>query len=146
MAARPYRALRVFLFVIAALEGLAGILLLFATGWIRALVPVGPGLFAGVESLLLLKAIGIVMLALAYLLYAAARDPVRYIAVVDALAFILIAASAINLYAVVALHAGDLYPGPYLIARAVVQLLLAIVVIALRPKVAPGAGSETIAS
>jgi hypothetical protein len=27
-----------------------------------------------------------------------------------------------------------------------VQLLLAIVVIALRPKVAPGAGSETIAS
>jgi hypothetical protein len=134
MAARPYRALRVFLFVVAALEGLGGVLLLFATGWILTIGQIGPGIYAGAESVLFVKAIGIIALALGYLLCAAARDPVRYIAVIDALAFILVAAAAINIYALIALHAGDLYPGPYLVVRAVMQLLLAIVVIALRPR------------
>lgn len=133
-AAHPYRALRMLLFVISAIEGLAGIVLLFASGWVLALAPANLGLpYSGVV-VALVKAIGIIALALGYLLCAAARDPVRYIAVIDALVFILAAAAALNIYAVAALHVGSFYPGPYLIVRAIVQLVLALIIIALRPK------------
>lgn len=58
-------------------------------------------------------------------------------AVIDALAFLLVAAALLNVYAVAALHIGAFYPGPYLIVRAIVQLVLAVIVITLRPRVAP---------
>lgn len=136
VSARPYSGLRVLLFTISAIEALVGLALVFATGWVVALVPV-VGVFpasAFVETLL--KGIGIVVIAYAYLLCAAARDPVRYVAVIDALAFLLIAAALLNIYAVVGLHLTVFYPGPYLIVRAIVQLILAAAVIALRPRVA----------
>jgi hypothetical protein len=133
-ATHPYRALRMLLFAISAIEGLAGIVLLFATGWVLALAPPNLGLLSSSVVLALVKAIGIIALALGYLLCAAARDPVRYIAVIDALVFILVAAAALNVYAVAVLHVGWFYPAPYLIVRAIVQLALALALVALRPK------------
>jgi hypothetical protein len=132
--AQPYRALRIVLFVISAIEALAGLVLIFASSWVLALTPTNVGLVNNGLLLVLMKAIGIIAIALAYLLCAAARDPVRYLAVIDALAFILLAAAALNVYALAALHVGTFYPAGYLIVRAIVQLVLAVVIIALRPR------------
>ena len=131
-----HRALRILLFVLSAIEALAGIVMLFATGWVLSLAPANLPLHLSNSGfvLALLKAIGIIAIAFGYLFCAAARDPVRYIAVIDTLAFILVAAAALNLYAAAALHSGLFYPVPYLIARAIVQLILAVIVIMLRPK------------
>src|SRR5690348_6525646 len=95
-AMRSHQGLRVLLYVISAIEGMAGIALLFATGWVLSLAPhilAGPFtafLFA------LVKGTGILALAIGYLLCVTARDPVRYVAVIDALTFILVAAAALN--------------------------------------------------
>jgi hypothetical protein len=133
-AARPYRVISMLLFAISALEGIAGIILIFASNWVLALAPANLPLPNPNVVVALLKAIGIVALALAYLLYVTARDPARYVAVIDTLIFMLVAASILNVYALLALNIGALYPGPYLITRAIVQLLLAIVIFALRPR------------
>jgi hypothetical protein len=131
-----HRALRILLFVLSAIEALAGFVLLFGTGWVLSLAPAKFPLHLPNSGfvLALLKGIGIIAIASGYLFYAAARDPVRYIAVIDTLAFILLAAAALNLYAVAALHIGLFYPVPYLITRAIVQLVLAVIVIVLRPR------------
>jgi hypothetical protein len=138
---RPYQALRVVLYIIAGIEGVAGIVLVFATGWVLSFAPKMPAFPYAAFVVALVKGIGILALAVGYLLCVAARDPVRYVAIVDTLVFILIAAAALNVYAAVALGLGALYPGPYLIARAALQLVLAVVILALRPKNARPAGA-----
>jgi hypothetical protein len=129
-----HRALRVLLMFVSIVEALAGIVLSLATNWVLApmnvpLLILNTGFVAA-----LLKGIGIVALAFAYLLWAASRDPVRNIAVVDTLVFMLLAAALLNVYAIVSLHLGALYPEPYLMARAVLQVILAVAVIVLRPR------------
>lgn len=132
-----HQTLRVLLYAVAAIEGIVGVVLLLATGWVLSFtstvftLPYAPFVIA------LLKGIGIVVLALGYLLCVTARDPVRYVAVIDALVFILVAAAALNVYGVVALHLGAFYPASYLIVRAAFQLVLALALVALRPKEAP---------
>lgn len=138
---QPYRALRIVLFVISAIEAVAGLVLVFATSSVLGFTPVNAALVNSGFMLTLLKAIGILALSLAYLLCAAARDPVRYIAIVDAFAFLLIASALLEVYALVALHVGSFLPGTYLIGRAIVQLALALVLIALRPKAGARVGS-----
>ncbi|HTJ27734.1 MAG TPA: hypothetical protein VMA36_16375 [Candidatus Limnocylindria bacterium] len=131
----PYRALRILLWVLSAIETVAGVILLFASGWVVTLAGAQLNLaMGGGYVVLLLKAIGIVAIALGYLLCAAARDPLRYVAVIDTLTFVLIAAAAVNVYAVTALHVGAFYPTSYLIGRALVQIAFAVVLIALRPR------------
>jgi hypothetical protein len=132
-AAQPHRILRALLFAISAIEGIAGLILLFASDWALSFAPAGLA-FHGGFLLALVKAIGIVALALGYLLCAAARDPVRYIAVIDTLTFMLLAAAALSIYAVTVLHAGLFYPRSYLIVRAIVQIAIALALVVLRPK------------
>jgi hypothetical protein len=132
---RSYRALRILLWVISAIETLAGVVLVFASSWVVAITGAQLSLvLGGGYVLLLLKGIGILGIALGYLLCAAARDPVRYVAVIDTLAFVLVAAAAVNLYAVTALHVGAYYPSSYLIVRSLVQVVLAVALVALRPR------------
>jgi len=134
-----HRALRVILWIVSIVEALASLVLVFASNWIVGYLPV-PLSPIGVGILLtLLKSIGIVGLALAYLFWHAGRDPERYLAVVDALAFILVAAAGLEMYALAFLHVGLFYPPLYLVVRAVVQLVLAAVIVALRPKRAAAA-------
>jgi hypothetical protein len=124
----------VLLFIIAGVEGVAGLALLFATGWVLSFAPhmlTGP---FSAFLVALVKGTGILALAIGYLLCVTARDPVRYVAVLDALIFILAAASALNAYAVFSLHLGAFYPAPYLLGRGATQLLVAIALFALRPR------------
>jgi hypothetical protein len=130
----PHRVLRLLLMFVSIIEAGAGIVLSLATNWVLALMSVPVVILNTGFVLALLKGIGIVALAFAYLLRAASRDPVRNIAVVDSLVFMLLAAALLNAYAIVSLHLGAFYPEPYLIARAVVQVILAVTFILLRPK------------
>ena len=132
-SSQPYGALRILLFVISVIEALAGLCLLFASSWVLSLASGSVDPNAGF-ILILVKAIGIAAIASGYLLCAAARNPARYIAVIDTFAFVLLAASALSIYASFTLHVDPFYPGPYLIVRAVLQLVLAVVIIALRPR------------
>lgn len=133
MTAPSYRPLRILLFAISAIEGIAGLALVFAAPLVLASAP--PIVLPNanfVQSVIM--ALGVIALALSYLLCVTARDPVRYVAVIDTLVFILVAAALVEIYAIAALHAETYYPGPYLIVRAIVQIALAAVFVALRPR------------
>ncbi|HEV3153818.1 MAG TPA: hypothetical protein VGZ02_08455 [Candidatus Baltobacteraceae bacterium] len=141
MPMQSYQPLRVLLYAGAVVEAVAGVVLIFATEWVLSSAPkilVFP--YSG-YVVALVKGVGILVLALAYLLCVTARDPVRYVAVLDTLAFICFAAAALNVYGVVALHLGMFYPGPYLLVRAAFQVALGVAIVAMRPKRAPKAGS-----
>ncbi len=133
---QPYRILSTLLYALSVVEALAGLILLFATSWALSLVPTNLALGDIGFVLIFLKAIGIVALALGYLLCVAARDPARYIAVIDTLVFLLVVSAALNVYALTAMHIDKYFPANYMLVRIIVQLILAIAVIALRPKAA----------
>jgi|HubBroStandDraft_4_1064222.scaffolds.fasta_scaffold1230243_1 hypothetical protein len=128
-----YRALRVILLVIAGLDVLVGLLLLFGTGWASSLLP---GLALASPAVLgaLLKGIGILAIALGYLAYVTSRDPVRYVAVIDTLIFILLGAIVLEIFAIRALEMGTVLPAGYIITRAIVQAAIAVALFLLRPK------------
>ena len=141
-AARRSRALTIVLYALSLIEGLAGLALIFGSAWVMGFVVLPPaaapasGLFV-----LMLKALGILALGLGYLLCVAARNPVRYVAIVDTFVFFLFAAGVLNIYADLALGASAYLPSTYLLARGVVQILLGFVLLALRPR---GAFQEAI--
>ena len=124
--------LRVILYAISALEGIAGIVLIFATGWVLSLT--GSGL-SGLGPYLL-KGFGIIAIAFGYLLCVAARRPARYVAVIDTLIFVAFAAAALNVYALVALGAAGYFPTSYLLSRSAVQIAVGVALLVLRPRTA----------
>ena len=133
-AAKPFQTLRVMLFAISAIMGVAALVLIFAPSLLLSWAPgnVPPPNTAYEHAML--AALGIFALPFAYVLCVAARDPARYAAVVDALILFLLAAAALNLYGLMALGLGTFYPAGYLVVRSIVQLILAAVLFALRPK------------
>lgn len=134
MGTSNLNGLRVLLYALSAIDALAGIALLFATSLVLS---TSPKLFALSNAgfvVAVVKGVGILVIAFAYLLCVAARDPVRYVSVIDTLIFILLAAAALNLYAIAGLHIGSVYPSAYLIVRAGFQILLAAGIFALRPR------------
>ena len=136
--ARVHRGLKALLYVISALQGVAGLMLLFASDWVLTMGHPLLGLGGATLAVAFLKAIGIIVLGFSYLTCVAARDPVRYIAVVDTLIFLVLAAVVLNLYTIAFLHISPYYTF-YLMGRTVIQLVIGIALIALRPKRAPKA-------
>lgn len=135
--AQSYKTLRGLLLVLATIEGIGGVLCLLATGWVLSLAPPSFHLVSSGFVIAVLKFVGVLALALAYLAYVTAQDPERYVAVIDAMAFLLLAAAAIDVYAFFALHA-PFYPAVYVVIRTVVRVMVAIGLIVLRPRhVAP---------
>lgn len=130
---RANAALSALLWVIAVLVLAGGLLILFATPLIIGLVLPGLPVFsAGAALPMLFKYIAVLALAFAYLLAQAARDPVRYVAVVDVMAFLAIAAAIVDVAAAVT-HAWPMHTG-LIWARAVVRLIVAALLIAWRPR------------
>jgi hypothetical protein len=129
---RSPQALRILLYAISALEGIAGLILIFAPNWVLAFAPTAIALSG--FTLYLVQGVGVIALALGYLLCVAARQPARYVAVIDMLVFLAFAAAALNLYALGALGASAYFPASYLIARTVVQIAVGIALLMLRPR------------
>jgi len=129
-----YSGLKTLLYALSVIWAIASVVLVFAADWAVSLAPANLGLPNVALIGFFLRGIGVVGLAIAYLLCVTARDPVRYVAVIDTLVFILIASGALLAYALGAMHISQYFPANYVLMRIVLGVILAIVLIWLRPK------------
>ena len=136
VSVQPYKGLTTLLYALAVLEAIAGLVLIFGSHWALSMAPANLGLQDTAFVTVFMKALGIVAIAIGYLLCVTARDPARYVAVIDTLVFMLIASAILIAYALVGMHIGQYFPAGYIVARIVIQIILAIVLIAMRPKAA----------
>jgi hypothetical protein len=135
MAKPPYRALSFGLRLVAALIAFGSLFMILSDRALILRVFLHPPA-SEVSTLLLalLKEMGGVMLMLSVMLFLAARDPVRNVAILDALIVGLCILSITPLLSLKMLDFGSLYP-PYLIwGRALVRLILAGVLFYARPR------------
>jgi hypothetical protein len=132
-SARSHRGLRVLLGVMAALIALSGFIVLLATSWVLGL-SVMRDFFGGSAIGLVFKFVGALALGLAYLLFHAALDPQRYVAVIDVFAFLLIVGAIIDMYVALTYAPVPPFLPGFVWGRAVLRLVIAALVIAWRPR------------
>lgn len=126
--------LRILLAVIAALTGVGGVLLLFAPSWGTRIMAALFGGGAGLLERVLLMSFGALALAFAYLLLAAARDPERNVAIIDATAGLMILIALLGVYSALVVHLGGAQLAPLIWLGTAIRLALAVALIALRPR------------
>ena len=135
MSRPPYRALALGLRIVSVLIAVGGMFMILADKPLVLRVFLHPPA-SEVSTLLLalLKEIGGVMLMISAMLFLAARDPVRNVAILDALIVGLCILAITPLLSLKMLDLGSLYP-PYLIwGRSLVRLALAAVLFYARPR------------
>ena len=135
MAKPPYAALSFGLRLVSALIAVGSLLMIFASKPLILRVFLHPPV-SEVSTLLmaLLKEMGGVMLMLSVMLFLAARDPARNVAILDAFVVGLCILAITPLLSLKMLDFGSLYP-PYMIwGRALVRLILAAVLFYARPR------------
>jgi hypothetical protein len=134
---KSYAALKAVLSIMCALLGLGGLFLILGAGtWTVMLIIPSATAVTTLWMLVIFKAFGALALFMSYLLYQAARDPVRYTVIIEGLAYTLILLSALDAYSVIALGFGDVYPAWAIWGRAAVRVALAITLLVLRPRAA----------
>ncbi len=131
-----YKPVRYLLFGITLISVIGGLALLFFTWLFLGLQAFAVQGVPGIVVVALLKVFGVFALMVAYLSYVAARDPVRYVAIINSLAFLLIAAAAIDLYMLLVYRASPFYPSQLVIARSAIRLILALLLLLWRPRAA----------
>jgi hypothetical protein len=131
----PYRALGILLRVLSLLATLGGLLLIFAGKPLIVRILLQPPK-AEVSTLLLslLKETGGMVLMLGVLLWLAARNPVRNVAVVDALIAGLCILTLTPLLSLWMTDIRSIYPGYLLWGRSAVRLAMAALLYWLRPR------------
>jgi hypothetical protein len=135
MSRPPYRALALGLRLVSALIAVGSVFMILAGKPLVLRVFLHPPA-SEVSTLLLalLKEIGGVMLMISAMLFLAARDPVRNVAILDALIVGLCILAITPLLSLKMLDLGSLYP-PYLIwGRSLVRLALAVLLFYARPR------------
>ena len=135
MSEPRYRALRILLGFLSLLTAIGGIVLVFSSKGLVLRVFLHPP-ESEVSTLLLaaIKEMGGLLLMLSTMLFLAARDPIRNVAIVDAVAIglgILAVTPIISLYMT---DVRSLYPGYLIWTRSLIRLVLAGVVWWLRPR------------
>src|SRR5437016_13479803 len=138
MSRPPYRGLSIGLRVVSVLIGVGGLLMIFSSRpLILQMFMHPPESEVSTLLLALLKEMGGVMLMLSVMLFLAARDPARNVAILDALIVGLCILAITPLLSLKMLDLGSLYP-PYLIwGRSLVRLGLAAVLFYARPRDLP---------
>jgi hypothetical protein len=126
--------LRILLAVIATLTGVAGVLLFFAQSWGTQIMAAWFGEGVGVLERVLLMSFGAMALAFCYMLFAAARDPERNVAIIDATAGLMVLIALLGAYSAVVLHMGGAQMAPLIWLGTAIRLALAAALIALRPR------------
>ncbi len=135
MSKPPYRALSFGLRLVSALIAIGSLFMILSSKPLILRVFLHPPA-SEVSSLLLalLKEMGGVMLMISVMLFLAARDPARNVAILDALIVGLCILAITPLLWLKMLDFGRLYP-PYLIwGRALVRLALAALLLYARPR------------
>jgi hypothetical protein len=135
MSEPPYRALRVVLGFLSLFMAIGGMILIFSS---KSLIL---GLFlhppeAEISTLFLftLKEMGGFALMLAVMVFFAARDPVRNVAIIDALTVGLCILAFTPLVSRWMLDIQRIYPGHLIWARSVTRLALAALLYYLQPR------------
>ena len=135
MPGPPHRALRIFLSVFSMLAALGGLLMIFAEKPLIVRIFLRPP-EGEVSTLLLslLKETGGMALMLGVLLWLASRNPVRNVAIVDALIAGLCVLAVTPLLSLWTTDIGRLYPAYFLWGRSAVRLAIAALLYWLRPR------------
>ena len=135
MSHPPYRALVILLGSLSFLMAIGGVVLIVSSK------PLIFGLFlhppeAEVSTLFMftLKELGGFALMLAVMVFFAARDPVRNVAIIDALTVGLCILAVTPLVSLWMLDIRSIYPGHLIWARSVIRLALAALLYYLRPR------------
>ena len=135
MPNEPYRTLRVLLAILSLMTATGGFLMILGG---RAFVTRAflhpPELEISTLLLFVMKEIGGLALMLSLLLYFAWRDPVRNVAIIDALIVGLCILAVTPLVSLWTLDVRRLYPGYIIWGRCFVRLALAAVLYFLRPR------------
>ena len=131
----PYRALRILLRVFSLLAAVGGLLMIFAEKPLIVRIFLRPP-EGEVSTLLLslLKETGGMALMLGVLLWLASRNPVRNVAIVDALIAGLCILAVTPLLSLWMTDIGRIYPPYFLWGRSVVRLAIAALLYWLRPR------------
>jgi len=135
MPTSSYRALRILLSIFSATAAVGGLVMIFGGKPLMLrlfLRPPEPEL----STLLLvtLKELGGIVLMLSLLFYFASRDPVRNVAIIDALIVGVCVLAITPLLSLYTLDLGRLYPAYLIWGRSVVRLAVAGLLYYLRPR------------
>lgn len=135
MSNPPYRALRVVLGFLSLLMAIGGVVLIFASkSLILRLFLRPPEAEVSTLFLFTLKEMGGFALMLAVMTFFAARDPVRNVAIIDALTVGLCILAITPLLSRSMLDIQSIYPGHLIWARSMIRLALAGLLFYLRPR------------
>jgi hypothetical protein len=138
MSQPSYRALRIFLRVFSLLAAVGGLLMIFAEKPLIVRIFLRPP-EGEVSTLLLslLKEMGGIVLMLSVLLWLASRNPVRNVAIVDALVAGLCILAVTPLLSLWMTDIRSMYPAYFLWGRSAVRLAIAALLYWLRPRDVP---------
>ena len=135
MSRPPYRALSLGLRVVSALIAVGGVFMILADKPLVLRVFLHPPA-SEVSTLLLalLKELGGVMLMISVMLFLAARDPARNVAILDALIVGLCILAITPLLSLKMLDLDSLYPGYLIWGRSLIRLAIAALLFYARPR------------
>ena len=131
---QSYAALKGLLLILAIAVMLGGLLVIFATTSFLGFITAQPVFAPPSWTLLLYKALGVVALTFAYLLYMASRDPARYVVCINAFILLLVLTVALQLYALFAYSLATLVPAWIAWTSLAARAILAIVLLFLYPR------------
>jgi hypothetical protein len=135
MSDPQYRALRVVLGFLSLLMAIGGVVLIFSSKpLIMRLFLHPPEAEISVLLLAAVKEMGGLLLMVSVMLFFAARDPVRNLAIIDAFSVGLCILAVTPLVSLYTLDVGRLYPAYAVWGRSLVRLALAALLYFLRPK------------
>ena len=135
MSNPPYQALRIILGIVSAFTAAAGLLLVF-TGkpLVMRLLLYPPETEVSTLLLFMMKELGGIAIMLSVLLFFAARNPVRNVAIVNGLIVGLCILAITPLLSLYTLDIRRLYPGYLIWGRSLTRLAMAVVLYFLRPR------------
>ena len=135
MSRPPYRALRIILGVFSALAAVGGLFMIFAgKPLIMRIFLRPPEVEVSTLLLFVLKEMGGFALMLSLLLFFAARDPVRNLAIVNAVIAGLGILALTPLLSFYTLDIQKIYPGHLVWGRSLVRLAMAALLYFLKPR------------
>jgi hypothetical protein len=135
MSGSPYRALRVVLGFLSLLMAVGGAVLIMSNKpLVLRLFLHPPETEVSILFMFTLKEMGGFALMLAVMVFLAARDPARNVAIIDGLTVGLCILAITPLVSRAMLDIQSIYPGHLVWARSVIRLALAGVLFCLRPR------------
>jgi len=138
MSNPPHRALRIILGIFSLFTAAAGLLIVFSgKPLVMRLFLHPPETEVSTLFLFVFRELGGLALMLSVLFFLASRDPVRNVAIVDALVAGLCILAVTPLLSLFTLDIRRLYPGYLIWGRSLIRLALAALLYFLRPRAGP---------